>query len=135
MACFAILIIFFVGKTFGFQDESVVVREQLNTAAVSMIRASPIIGNGLGNFLVRLPDYLVSRTIYFLQPAHNIYLLLLSETGIIGVAIFFWVIWKAVKKNLLLIPLLLLGFTDHYFLTLQQGQLLLTIFLSLSLIQ
>lgn len=131
----AILIIFFIGNTFGFQDESVVVRQQLNAAAISMFRASPIIGSGTGNFLVRLPDYLVSRTIYFLQPAHNIYLLALAETGIIGFAIFLWILWKAVNNNKIIIPILLLGFVDHYFLTLQQGQLLLAIFLSLSLIQ
>ena len=131
----AILVIFFIGNTFGFQDESVVVRQQLNAAAISMFRASPIIGSGTGNFLVRLPDYLVSRTIYFLQPAHNIYLLALAETGIIGFAIFLWVLWKAVSNNKIIIPILLLGFVDHYFLTLQQGQLLFTIFLSLSLIQ
>ncbi len=132
---FAILFIFFIGKTFGFQDESVVIRQQLNTAAISMFRASPIIGNGLGNFLVRLPAHLVSRTIYFLQPVHNIYLLILSETGMIGLVIFLWLIWKALKKEKSFIFLLLLGLADHYFLTLQQGQLLFTIFLSLSLIQ
>jgi len=135
--CFVILCIFVVGKTFGFQDESVVVRGQLNSAAVSMIAASPIIGNGLGNFLVRLPDYLVSRTIYFLQPVHNIYLLLLSETGIAGFLIFLWILWKAARNkiSMSLCAILLLGFVDHYFFTLQQGQLLFTVFLSLSLVQ
>ncbi len=140
---FAVLIIFFIGKTFGFQDESIVVREQLNAAAVAMFRASPVTGNGLGNFLVRLPDYLVSRAIYFLQPAHNIYLLMLSETGIIGCTIFLWVLWKAEKNifrkfsmyHLSLFTVLVLGLVDHYFLTLQQGQLLFAIFLALSLIQ
>jgi O-antigen ligase len=139
----AILIVFFIVKTMNVQDESVVVREQLNTAAILMFRASPVIGNGLGNFLVRLPDYLVSRTIYFLQPAHNIYLLLLSETGIVGFSIFLWVIWKSGKNifrkfslsHLSLFTILLLGLVDHYFLTLQHGQLLFAVFLSLSLIQ
>jgi len=130
-----ISVILFVGTTLGLQDEAVVVRQQLNAAAISIFHQSPIIGNGLGNFLVQLPDYLVSRTIYFLQPAHNIYLLALAETGIIGFAIFLWVLWKAVSNNKIIIPIVLLGFVDHYFLTLQQGQLLFTIFLSLSLIQ
>jgi hypothetical protein len=139
----AALIIFFVGTTFGFQDESVVVREQLNAAALSMVRASPVIGNGMGNFLVQLPDHLVSRQIYFLQPVHNIYLLLLSETGVLGGAVFLWVLWKAVRNMLQkfsivhfsLLMLLSIGLVDHYLLTLQQGQLMFTIFLSLSLIQ
>jgi O-antigen ligase len=137
------LTIFFIGNTFGFQDESVVVREQLNAAALSMARASPVIGNGLGNFLVQLPGHLVSRQIYFLQPVHNIYLLMLSETGIIGFALFLWVVWKAAKNifhnfslsHVSFLMVLLLGLVDHYPLTLQQGQLMFTIFLSLSLIQ
>ncbi len=139
----AILFLFFVGTTFGFQDESVVVREQLNSAAVLIVTASPVIGSGMGNFLVRLPDFLVSRTIYFLQPVHNIYLLLLSEIGIIGCALFLWVLWKSGKNmfrkfsvyQLLLCMLLVIGLVDHYPLTIQQGQLMFTIFLSLSLIQ
>jgi O-antigen ligase len=143
IAVSAIIVLLFIGKTFGFQDESIVVREQLNAAAVAMFRASPLFGTGLGNFLVRLPDYLVSRTVYFLQPVHNIYLLLLSETGIIGCSVFLWVLWKAEKNifrkfsmyHLSLFTVLVLGLADHYFLTLQQGQLLCTIFLSLSLIQ
>jgi O-antigen ligase len=135
----AFLMIFFIGKTFGFQDESVVVREQLSVAALSMARASPVLGTGLGNYLVRLPDYLVSRQIYFLQPVHNIYLLLLSEVGIVGFGFFVLLLKKILSYRVYRISyvyaILLLGLVDHYFLTLQQGQLLLTIFLSLSLIQ
>ncbi|MCX6791595.1 MAG: O-antigen ligase family protein [Candidatus Gottesmanbacteria bacterium] len=152
---FASLIIFFIGNTFGFQDESVVVRGQLNAAALSMARASPAFGNGLGNFLVQLPDYLVSRQIYFLQPVHNIYLLLLSEVGIVGVCFILFLGYIFIKRELgmvnselrkkpktglfiiqySLFSILLLGLVDHYPLTLQQGQLMFTIFLSLSLIQ
>jgi O-antigen ligase len=134
-----LLIALVIGKTFGFQDESVVVREQLSVAALSMARASPVLGTGLGNFLVRLPDYLVSRQIYFLQPVHNIYLLLLSEVGIVGFGFFVLLLKKILSYRVYRISyvyaILLLGLVDHYFLTLQQGQLLLTIFLSLSLIQ
>jgi O-antigen ligase len=134
-----LLIALVIGKTFGFQDESVVVREQLSVAALSMARASPVLGTGLGNYLVRLPDYLVSRQIYFLQPVHNIYLLLLSEVGIVGFGFFVLLLKKILSYRAYRISyvyaILLLGLVDHYFLTLQQGQLLLTIFLSLSLIQ
>ena len=148
------IVLFYIGNTFRFQDESIVVRQQLNAAAVSMFFGSPVIGNGLGNFLVGLPAHLVSRQIYFLQPVHNIYLLLLSEIGIIGFGIFIYLIISCFKnyesgimnnrKNLFLssiiihyslFAILLLGLIDHYFLTLQQGQVLFTIFLSLSLLQ
>ncbi len=115
-------------------DESVVVREELNTAAVKIWQQSPLVGVGLGNFLVELPKTIPTRTVYFLQPVHNIYLLLLTETGIVGLIFSFWIIMHNVKKfTLPLIILLLLGLVDHYALTLQQGQLLLTLFLALSI--
>lgn len=137
-------------------DESVVVREQLNASAVAMFFHSPIFGTGLGNFLVELPNYLTTRTVYFLQPVHNIYLLILSETGVVGLIFFLWLIWYIVmrhetrygahvKKNIFenyvhvscilsLVVLLLLGLVDHYPLTLQQGQLLLTLLISCAIV-
>ncbi len=123
-----------VGQTMGFSDETVVVREQLNQAAVAMFLRSPVVGAGLGNFLVELPKNLVSRDIYFLQPVHNIYLLLLAETGIVGFSIFVWLIFRVLRNapafRHSVFILLFLGLVDHYPLTLQQGQLLLTILLA-----
>jgi O-antigen ligase len=129
------IIVFLIFKTVGIQDESVVVRQELNSAAVTMFSQSPIFGKGLGNFLIELPKNLVSRQIYFLQPVHNIYLLLLSETGIVGFGLFIWMLWNIFKRKKTIIHyslfmLLTLGLVDHYPLTLQQGQLLLTILLS-----
>jgi len=118
----------FIVSTLGVRDESVVVRQELNNSAITMFRESPIVGKGMGNFLVELPNHLVSRQIYFLQPVHNIFLLILSETGIIGFTLFFLILWRFKKPMLIII--IFLGFIDHYFLTLQQGQLLLTILLS-----
>ncbi len=141
---FAIIIFLLLGiliKNFDPVSESVVVRQQLNSAAITMWRASPLFGVGLGNFLVELPKNLPSRTIYFLQPVHNIYLLLLSETGIVGLGSFLLLLWyifqriRNSKFKTSIVALLLLGLVDHYLLTLQQGQLLFTLFLSLSLLK
>jgi len=96
---FKLFLIFFFVIIFGFllithhpspinpNEESVVVRQQLNAAAIKLWQSSPLFGVGLGNFLVRLPEALPTRTIYFLQPVHNIYLLLLSEVGIVGIGL------------------------------------------------
>ncbi len=115
-------------------EESVVVRQQLNAAAIKLWSSSPLFGVGLGNFLVRLPDVLPSREVYFLQPVHNIYLLVLSETGSVGLALFFLLVWRSTRKSVHspCITFLLLGLVDHYPLTLQQGQLLFTVLLALS---
>lgn len=121
-------------------DESIIVRQQLNQAAVKLWQQSPLVGIGLGNFLVKLPEALPSRSVYFLQPVHNIYLLLLSEAGVIGFLFFLFLLWMIYQKkpfgiwHLAFGILLILGFIDHYPLTLQQGQLLLTLVLSLNLV-
>lgn len=131
----------FVAGTFTSSDESVVVREELSVASVHMFSQSPFVGVGLGNFLVHLPNNLVARQIYFLQPVHNIYLLALSEIGIIGIGITVLLVVSFVKdhrKNISMVPfgisfvmLLLVGLVDHYPLMLQQGQLLFTLLFSL----
>lgn len=123
-------------------DQSVIQRETLINAAITLIKAHPLFGVGLGNFLPSL-SLLSSQTtkIDLLQPVHNIFLLLAAEGGlpaffliiVIGVSAYKKLI-HALKTDsqpyaLLAITLfteiLLLGLTDHYFLTLQQGQLLL----------
>jgi O-antigen ligase len=123
-------------------DESVINRFALNQAAIGFWHHSPIVGIGLDNFIVRLPETNLIRQINFLQPVHNIYLLLLSETGIIGFVIFLCILYVVIRNRhkeirpyyVSLIVLLLLGCVDHYLLTLQQGQLLLTIFFALCLL-
>jgi O-antigen ligase len=116
-------------------SESVIVRNELNSAALTMISDNAFLGVGWGNFLTILPSYLTTRAIYFLQPVHNIYLLMISQFGFVGL-IFFVVCIISVSKRMkkispiagvLLFLIALLGLVDHYFLTLQQGQLLFSI--------
>ena len=126
------------------QEESVVVRQQLNVAALEIWKHSPYFGVGVGNFLVALPSSLVSKQVYFLQPVHNIYLLILAEIGLVGVGICLGVLlWLfdmvRLSKNSVhplvfsIGSLMLLGLVDHYLLTLQQGQLLLVLISALFL--
>ncbi len=121
-------------------SESVAVRGQLNQAALSMWFQSPFVGVGAGNFLVALPDHLVSRQIYFLQPVHNIFLLLLSEVGILGVLFIIYFLFRITnyelritKKFIYIFPIVIIGLFDHYFLTLQQGLLVTVLSLGLYL--
>jgi O-antigen ligase len=122
-------------------DISVTQRESLANAALAMFLKNPLFGVGVNNFLVNLPSFLSQRTTLLIQPVHNIYLLILAETGITGFLLSIAVIILAFKniynkKNLLIgllfFEVLFLGFFDHYFLTLQQGQLLTALIIGLS---
>lgn len=133
-------------------EEAVVQRLDLAQAAILMIKQNPVIGVGLNNFIPRLLDFWPKlTTTRFLQPVHNIFLLVLAETGIIGLLIFIWFLiltfkrvfrlyairYTLLRSNKLclyasLTAILLLGLFDHYFLTLQQTQLLFTIVLGLA---
>jgi len=89
----------------------------------------------------------VPSTTRFLQPAHNIYLLILAESGLIALLPIVYFIYLIKTKRIVfkpktyptitslpLIILLLIGLLDHYPITLQQGQLLLIITHSLATI-
>jgi len=96
---------------------------------------------GLNNFIVHLPQFYQSGSVYLLQPVHNIFLLVAAETGLVGLVIFLWFLILTFKKLLItnyyllitaLIVILVLGLFDHYWLTLQQNQLLVAIVFGLS---
>jgi O-antigen ligase len=138
---------------FPFDSQSISRRLELNQSALLMIKKNLLLGVGLGNFLVQLPNFWqVNERIRFLQPVHNIFLLVGAETGLIGLGVFIWFLFLTFKKLLeisncppsacrrrgrgkLGIPLLIIlltGVADHYWLTLQQGQLMFALVLGLT---
>lgn len=59
-------------------------RLELNEVALRMIADRPMLGAGLNNFEILLPRYEANPVIFFGHPVHNLYLLYLAETGLIG---------------------------------------------------
>ncbi|MFC1647130.1 O-antigen ligase family protein [Patescibacteria group bacterium] len=136
------VIIFSQFTKISLNEESVVARVALNKSSVSIFSENPLLGVGNGNFLVALPKFIFSREINFLQPVHNVYLLLLSELGVFGVLVIGYFVYKIILnkrkitslKSVYLLSLgmwLVLGFIDHYPITLQQGQILTTLLIAL----
>lgn len=126
---------------FSFIDESFVQRVDLFKSAAYMFWSHPVLGVGIGNFLVVLPSY-ISLYKTPLQPVHNIYLLILTETGIVGFTLIalmtknLYIKLKSLIKThpemiLMFWAVMLLGVFDHYFLTLQQGRLLLALIIGM----
>lgn len=60
-------------------------RLELNGIALAMVSDHPLIGVGLNNFALALGHYDVYGLLFAGNPVHNIYLVVLAETGIIGV--------------------------------------------------
>ncbi len=98
--------------------------------SLTIIKSHPFFGVGWGGFVRHLPPST------FLQPVHNVFLLILAELGIIGASGLVLVAREYLKKfelknYLLLITVYLLLFTvDHYFWTTTQGVYMLFFMLS-----
>lgn len=131
---------------FTFDNLSVTRREQLNKIAFETFKTNPVFGVGLNRFIVAGSDQLLVGQSRFLQPVHNIFLLTLSETGIVGffslVLLLGFPIYKLLKgsrtrTNTILLSLwifvVFLGMFDHYFLTQPQPLRLLFLLWGLSL--
>ncbi|MDP3792632.1 MAG: O-antigen ligase family protein [bacterium] len=107
-------------------------------ASESLKTGFNLFGVGIGNFVGWMVENNPHLPSYTYQPVHNIYLLIYSETGILGILFFvaflIYVIKHFVSKTRLqksyhlsflvfFCSLLFIGFFDHLFLTLQQGSL------------
>jgi len=117
---------------YGLPISSIYRRLNLIGHAWTMIKSHPFFGVGWGGFVKNLPPST------FLQPVHNVFLLVFAELGLIGTAGLVLLARQFLKKlefknYLLLITVYLLLFSlDHYFWTTTQGVYMLLLFLSMS---
>ena len=113
----------------SFFGESFSKRLELSRIAGIIFAKRPFLGIGLNNLFYLLPSF-QNRVSWWLQPIHNIYLLVLTETGFLGFSYFYFFVLRPFvkKKNLpfliFLLAIILTGFSDHYWLTAQQNLLL-----------
>lgn len=127
-------------------DLALTERISYNKMATAVTMASPWWGVGWGQFVWEMFDRFPDNLAYFYQPAHNIYLLISSETGLIAAAVWglfiFYLIFNYVRTTkikhlwqmsflVVLVSVLLMGVFDHFLWTIQQGQILLWLILAL----
>lgn len=122
----------------NFSDEVFILRMELVKNSIETIMKNPLFGTGINNYLVDLPSvWMTKYSMLYLQPAHNIFLLVAVQLGIPGFLLFLIFLKKTFEniiynkhlkifnlKLTLLTLVFVLGLFDHYLLTLQQGQLL-----------
>ncbi len=134
----------FTGETWRFitltwTSQTVSDRISLLSASFYLFSKYPLFGVGWYNFLPSLATLSNYQINFFsLQPVHNIFVLVLVETGMFGFIWFAFFVYKTIrkvsrslKKNkysvlslVIIIEVFWTGSIDHYWLTLQQGQLL-----------
>jgi O-antigen ligase len=113
------------------------------------ILAHPLIGFGNGQFVLKMNKFVPRGTIletWQFQPVHNVFLLIWSELGIVGLMLFVLLLWKlfhtshnvprgtsdlaSMEHFSIYVRGILLGFIfimlfDHYLWDIQQGQIML----------
>ncbi|RJR14799.1 O-antigen ligase domain-containing protein [Candidatus Microgenomates bacterium] len=116
---------------------SITERQKLMSEAFRLFAYSPIFGVGFLNFIPAIVA--ASAPPYIMQPVHSLYILVLSETGLLGFGLLASLLFTTLRQALsarrhLLLPIvavLLLGMVDHYFLTQPQTRLLIAVVLGL----
>ncbi|WP_376789763.1 O-antigen ligase family protein [Thermoflexus sp.] len=81
----------------GVNDSNFAIIERLAhwQAAVEMIRTHPWLGVGFGNYAAAYPAFALIRWPNPLGHAHNIYLNMAAETGLIGLLLYLW-LWMVI---------------------------------------
>lgn len=106
-------------------------RIELIKNSLKIISKHLLLGVGFGNYLLEQAVFSSKYFLFFNQPVHNIFLLFIAEVGIILTIIIFFQIFISWKNFLIkkywpiILSVLITGFFDHYWLTLQQNFFLL----------
>jgi len=117
-----------------FQNKtSVIQREQQYKEALEISNRNNnfIWGVGIGNYVNSLDNLEFE---WQKQPVHNVFILILTENGIIGVVLFAIAMVLIFKENLLALSVLPILMLDHYCYTIQQGMLVFVCFIILSML-
>jgi len=117
-------------------SETIEKRILLARVSATMVSKSPFLGVGFNNFIVNLPVYAAKdSSLWILQPVHNIFLLTFVETGIFGLLLLGFLFQRTLSKTfpltLAVVFVLVTGMFDHYWLTLQQPQILFALLVGL----
>lgn len=126
------LTIFLIPLLINTQLASVAERLTLTQASLNITSQNLFFGVGNTNFLTHLASLNLTSLAQtrLIQPVHNVFLLILSENGLIGFSLFilfqFFISQKAKNKGkrLLFMAILVFASADHFFWTLHQGQVL-----------
>lgn len=128
-----------VGEIFNTMNTTVRERIELSKKALNYIVEQPVLGVGYGRFVSHMgqsQDIIISEGRGLFEPVHNIFLLFLSENGLIigliSIGALLILIFQAQKKcfskrknrvlfGILIVWVIVFGGFDHFLITLHQG--------------
>lgn len=106
--------------------------------SITIIHDHLLTGVGPGNYLLAQAQFPIPYAYFFLQPVHNIFLLIMAELGVpIFLLLSYFIfpllrtVWKTPGGKMILLVVVLTGMGDHYWWTLQQNILLLPVIFGL----
>ncbi len=105
--------------------------------SLTIILKRPLTGTGLGSYLLAQSSFPSTYFDLLNQPVHNIFLLLIAEAGLVIIAVIIFFMKDLSKKLIqkkylyLILTIVITGFFDHYWLTLEQNFLLLGVVVGL----
>jgi O-antigen ligase len=122
---------------------SVTDRNFFNNLGLNLVISAPLVGVGAGNYVPALQD-LKALEPWQYQPAHNIFIFMAAELGLLGLGLFLMIlfeifsVFRRISWDVLSFTLAVIGVTflfmsqfDHYFATIQQGRLMFFLILGL----
>jgi O-antigen ligase len=125
---FIVIIFFFSFKPLFFtrfdftnrlESMSILTRESQVKESLEIWKNHPFFGVGLGNYTLTLYQKKSNLPVWQYQPVHNMYLMILAETGIVGFLIFmtflFLIAKNVFKSNILFLPVLATLFVGGFF--------------------
>ncbi|OGH18388.1 MAG: hypothetical protein A2868_02255 [Candidatus Levybacteria bacterium RIFCSPHIGHO2_01_FULL_40_15b] len=126
-------------------------RQELLAQSFQIFLNNPYFGIGLNNFFIHQSALIKDISPILFQPPHNIFVIALLSLGIFGWWIIPYIFIRAIRavrekvklskgeirafyRSILfiLISIMIVGMFDHFFLTLEQGQIMLALVLGLS---
>ncbi len=134
-----LIVLAVIGLTFSLAQTdpaSVQKRAELLQNSWTIIAASPLLGVGLGNYII-VQSRLAKQLFTLTQPVHNVFILLLAETGVVLFALIFISLYRQFQKfmdfNFLVIAsaIIVTGAVVQYWGALQHNFLLLGVILGL----
>jgi hypothetical protein len=83
-----------------FGNSATISRIPLMIAAIRMAKTHPLLGAGVNTFRSIMKSFIAGLEIFYFDEVHNQYLLVLAETGVVGLLSWIWTMSRVIKNSI-----------------------------------